>query len=164
MGNIQLLDETTGALKIVASRGFDTPFIEFFNSVRDDAARCGAVMSGRTRVIVEDVTTSTVFVGTRAQDVLREAGVRAVQSTPLVGRSGELVGMLSTHYRAARSPADRDLRVLDLLARQAADWIERTRNDEALRRAKETAEEASRLKTTSSRASATSCARRFPRC
>jgi PAS domain S-box-containing protein len=85
------------------------------------------------RVVIEDVTTSPVFAGTPALDVLLAAGVRAVQSTPLVGRSGQLVGMLSAHYRAPRRPLDRDLRVLDLLARQAADWIERTQAEEALR-------------------------------
>ena len=41
--------------------------------------------------------------------------------------------MLSTHYRSPRSPAERDLRILDLLARQAADWIERTQAEAALR-------------------------------
>jgi PAS domain S-box-containing protein len=51
----------------------------------------------------------------------------------LVGRSGRLVGMLSTHYRTPCRLADRDLHVLDLLARQAADWIERTLAEKALR-------------------------------
>ncbi len=41
--------------------------------------------------------------------------------------------MLSTHYRSPRSPAERDLPILDLLARQAADWIERTQAEAALR-------------------------------
>src|SRR5439155_134557 len=37
------------------------------------------------------------------------------------------------HYRMPRVPADRDLYVLDLLARQAADWIERIQAEEAMR-------------------------------
>jgi len=36
------------------------------------------------RVVVEDVTTSPVFAGTAALDVVLAAGVRAVQSTPLL--------------------------------------------------------------------------------
>jgi PAS domain S-box-containing protein len=43
-----------------------------------------------------------------------------------------LVGMLSTHYRTARRPVARDLGVLDMLARQAADWMERTQAEEAV--------------------------------
>jgi signal transduction histidine kinase/AmiR/NasT family two-component response regulator len=56
------------------------------------------------------------------------------------------VGVLSTHYRVPRLPADSDLHVLDLLARQAADWIERTHAEEALQGAKEAAEQANRIK------------------
>jgi GAF domain-containing protein len=61
------------------------------------------------------VSTSPVFAGMPALEVLLSAGVRAVQTTPLVGRSGRLVGMLSTHYRTAPRFVDRDLHVLDLL-------------------------------------------------
>ena len=83
------------------------------------------------RVVIEDVTKSEIFAGTPALDVLLAAGVRGVQSTPLVGRSGALVGMLSTHYRIPKRPANRDLALLDLLARQAADGIERIQIEEA---------------------------------
>jgi two-component system CheB/CheR fusion protein len=92
-------------------------------------------MKSHTRVVIENITNSTVFAGTPALDVLLSAGVRAVQSTPLVNRVGRIVGMLSTHYRTPRVPAERDLGLLDLLARQAADWIERARAEEALREA-----------------------------
>jgi signal transduction histidine kinase len=77
------------------------------------------------RVVVHDVESSAMFAGGPALAVLRAAGVRAVQSTPLVNRAGTVVGMLSTHYRNPLRPPERDLRVVDLLARQAADWIER---------------------------------------
>jgi signal transduction histidine kinase len=137
MGNIQLLDRGSGALKIEASRGFEAPFLEFFNAVHDGQAACGSAMKSGERVVIEDVIVSPVFVGTPELEAMLAAGVRAVQSTPLVGRSGQIVGMLSTHYRAPRRPADRDLRVLDLLARQAADWIERVQTEESLRVANE---------------------------
>jgi len=89
------------------------------------------------RVVVEDVTQHPEFVGKPALDVLLGAGVRAVQSTPLCARSGRLLGMLSTHSRTQRRPPERDLRLLDLLARQLADLVERSEAEEALRRAKE---------------------------
>src|ERR1700721_914472 len=60
------------------------------------------------------------------------AGAYAVQSTPLISRSGQLVGMFSTHYRNPRRPTDRELRLLDVLSRQAADLIERKRAEAAL--------------------------------
>ena len=65
--------------------------------------------------------------------VLLDAGVRAVQSTPLCSRSGILVGMLNTHYGAPHQFDQRESRILDLLVRQAADLIERSRAVTALR-------------------------------
>jgi CheY-like chemotaxis protein len=41
--------------------------------------------------------------------------------------------MLSTHYRIPCRPAERDLSLLDVLARQTADWVERTQAESALR-------------------------------
>jgi len=129
MGNIQFLD-TDGALRIAAHRGFSAPFQNFFEAVRHEEAACGSALSRRERVVVEDVANSPVFVGTPALEAMLEAEAHAVQSTPLVSRSGQLLGMFSTHYRTPRRPTDRDLRLVDLLARQAADLIERKRSEE----------------------------------
>ena len=58
-----------------------------------------------------------------------------MQSTPLVSREGRLVGVISTHWLRPHQPSERDLRLLDILARQAADLIERKQAAEALREA-----------------------------
>ena len=115
MGNIQLLEN--GVLTTVSQRGFETPFSE------------GAA-SG-TRVIVEDVATNSIY-DERTRAALLAAGVRALQSTPLISRSGQMVGMFSTHYRTPHRPTERELRLLDVLSRQAADLIERKRAEAAL--------------------------------
>jgi PAS domain S-box-containing protein len=125
MGNIQLLDD--GELKIAAHRGFGSPFLDFYDSVRSGEVACGMAAERGERVIVEDVASSPIFAGTRALGVMLGAGVLSVESTPLVTRGGQVVGVLSTHYRARRRPADRDLRLLDIVARQTADLIERQR-------------------------------------
>jgi PAS domain S-box-containing protein len=125
MGNIQLLERESDALKIVASRGFERPFVEFFDGLHAEHASLPDVVRGLERIVVANVATSPIFAGTPALNVLSDAGVRALQRTPLVTRAGRLLGMLSTHYRRPPGPDGRDLRVLDLLARQAADWIER---------------------------------------
>jgi PAS domain S-box-containing protein len=130
MGNIQLVDRSNNALRIVAARGFEKPFLDFFNAVHPGEASCGTAMMKGERTIIEDVTTSPVFEGTPALNALCAAGVRAVESTPLITRAGKIIGVLSTHYRAPHRPNDQDLHVLDLLARQAADWMERTWADE----------------------------------
>jgi PAS domain S-box-containing protein len=45
--------------------------------------------------------------------------------------------MISTHWKESHDPSERDLRLLDILARLAADLIERTRQDEEARRREE---------------------------
>jgi PAS domain S-box-containing protein len=138
MGNIQLLDPASRMLKVAAFRGHDRWWLDFFESVADGpGASCGAALQQGSRVLVEDVTKSPVFVGTPALEVQLRAGIRAVQSTPLYGSSGALVGMISTHYRAPHRPDERDLQLLDLLARQAADMIEHVRSEAALRESDE---------------------------
>jgi signal transduction histidine kinase len=137
MGNIQILDET-GGLEIAAHVGFTQPFLDFFSrvEVHTDSV-CGRALEARHRAIVEDVTTSEIFQNSPALAVLLSAGVRAVQSTPLFGRSGDLLGMLSTHYHAPRRIADTDQRWLDLLAGHAQQAIERIRTDRLLEAARQ---------------------------
>jgi PAS domain S-box-containing protein len=130
MGNIQLLEN--GVLKIVSQRGFKEPFLDFFNQVHEGQAACGSALRNRERVIVQDVAQSAVFAGSHARDVMLAAGALAVQSTPLISRSGQLLGMFSTHFRSPHTPTERELRLLDVLARQAADLIERKRAEAAL--------------------------------
>jgi two-component sensor histidine kinase len=67
------------------------------------------------------------------RDVLLAAGIQAGQSTPLITRSGKLVGMISTHWAKPHRPSERDLRMFDILARPTADLIERKRAGETQR-------------------------------
>jgi PAS domain S-box-containing protein len=151
MGNIQLLEE--GALRIAAQHGFEPPFLNSFDVVHEGLAACGVALLHGKRIVVEDITESPIFVGTPALDVLLAANVRAVQSTPLVSHSGLVLGMFSTHYRVPHQPSERELRMLDLLARQAADLIEHRQAEklreellERERAARSDAERAARLK------------------
>jgi signal transduction histidine kinase/ActR/RegA family two-component response regulator len=130
MGTIQLGDVRTGHLEIAVQRGFEAEFLHFFATVHEHGAACGTAMATAQRVIVEDVAQHPIFAGTDAQGVLLRAGVRAVQSTPLWGRPGELLGMLSTYYRRPHRPDERDLQLLDVLSRLAADYIERVRAEQ----------------------------------
>ena len=125
MGNLQVADPATGALRIVVSRGFGAAFLTFFAVVQgsDDSA-CGAALKQAGRVIVSDVTRSEIFMGNRSGEVLCEASVRAVQSTPILGRTGRLIGMISTHRRSVGMPSHDELARLDSVVRRAADEIE----------------------------------------
>jgi PAS domain S-box-containing protein len=133
-GNIQLLDVNRGALIIEAQRGFKQDFLDFFREVSasDDSA-CGRALRSGERIIVEDVEIDAP--SAPMLHVIRAANYRAVQSTPLNGRGGKPLGIISTHFRSVHRPSEHELRRLDLYARQASDFIERCRADEALHRA-----------------------------
>jgi PAS domain S-box-containing protein len=136
-GNIQLLDAESSDLRIVAHRGFPDWWLEFWNNVSRGQGVCGTALERGERVIVEDVERSPIFAGRPALEIQRRVGVRAVQSTPLVSRSGKPLGMFSTHWREPGRPDERSLRLLDLLARHAADIAERAQAEEALRASEE---------------------------
>ena len=122
-GTIQFVDPVSSALRIVAQRGFPQWWVDFWNNVPVGQGSCGVSLERRGRVIVENVEQSPIF-AVAALEMQLKAGVRAVQSTPLISRSGKPLGMFSTHYRKPQRPDEGTLRILDLLARQAADVIE----------------------------------------
>jgi signal transduction histidine kinase len=93
---------------------------------------CSRALRDNERVVVADVEACEFMAGTQDQQEYRRSGIRAVQSTPLRSRSGRPLGMLSTHWRTPHGPTEEDFRFFDVLARQAADLIERTLADEAL--------------------------------
>src|SRR5262249_56124491 len=102
----------------------------FWESVYlDSASTCGLALSAGCRVVVPDVETCDFMAGTADLDEYRRSNIRAVQSTPLLSRSGQLLGMISTHWHEPHQPTEIVLRRLDVLARQAADLIERSRTE-----------------------------------
>ena len=128
LGNVQLLDEARQTLVIRAHRGFEQPFLDAFAAVTaaDDSA-CGRALRSGERALVEDIEVDAAYAPLRP--AARAAGYRAVVSTPLTGRSGRLLGVLSAHFRTPQRPGEHTLRLLDLYARQAADFVERLQAD-----------------------------------
>ena len=129
-GNLQLFNSETGTLAIAAQRGFEASFLEFFEYVRDDASACATAMRSGERVIVENVASGQIFAEQASKNVLMDAGVQAVISTPLMSSTGNLLGMISAHFGEPHQPEERELRLLDLFARQIADFLERKRAEE----------------------------------
>jgi PAS domain S-box-containing protein len=132
-GNVQIFDADTQELQIVSHRGFPDWWLAFWNKVHAGSGVCGTALKRGERIVVENVETSPIFAGKPALDIQLRAGVHAVQSTPLMSRSGGPLGMISTHFKKPGRPSDRVLRLLDLLARQAADVIDRIKDQDALR-------------------------------
>ena len=125
MGMLQVCNGSEQPLVTVARRGLDDDFVSHAN---DNATIDGTCADGRQPpppVIVEDVTKSQLFADSPALDVQLRAGVRALQSVPLIGRSGRTIGILTTHFRAPFEADDRKARLFDLVAREIAQIMER---------------------------------------
>jgi PAS domain S-box-containing protein len=137
-GNLQLLDPSSGALVIAAQRGFDKPFLEYFEHVDvKEASACAAAWRAGRQVIIDDVLESEVFAGQPSQKVLLEEVIRSVISTPLMSDNGQFAGMLSTHFVQPRRPDKRELQLMELLATKAANYLERKDAEETRMRQEE---------------------------
>jgi PAS domain S-box-containing protein len=132
-GSVRLLDPQRGVLALAAQRGFDPAFAERFQEVRLENDEASRALHAGERLVIEDLDHSPGF----AAYLSFVPGVRALQTTPLIGRDGSLLGVLSTHFSKVHRSAEQDLQRLDLYARQAADFIARVRIDEALRLSEE---------------------------
>jgi PAS domain S-box-containing protein len=138
MASMQLFDPKRNQLQLLAWKGFHPQSAIFWEWVYlDSASTCGMALSAGSRVVVPDIETCDFMVGTADLDEYRRSNIRAVQSTPLVSRTGQLLGMISTHWRELHQPSKPALQRLDILARQAADLIERGRAEAALRESNE---------------------------
>jgi DNA-binding NarL/FixJ family response regulator len=102
-GTVQPFDTTNGVLRVVAQHGFQTEFLNFFDTVSDSKeCVCGAAMKRRSRLVVTDVATDPRFTD-ESRGVLLRANVRSVQSSPLIDSLGRFIGMISTHWRCPES-------------------------------------------------------------
>lgn len=130
-GCVQIYEEQEGGLKIITHRGLGEPFLKYADVVTSGIMTSGAALERRTRVVTPDLEDPQLL--TKAEILLaRGENIRSAQSTPLISCTGKIYGMLCTHYAGHHVFSERELRMLDLLARQAADFIERKRSELAL--------------------------------
>jgi len=111
-GNVQIVDPFTGSLVLVLQTGFSDEFLEYFAVVDDNGSACGRTAMQHAQTVIGDVNTDPGFAPHR--EIAAASSFRAVQSTPLVEQSGQIVGVLSTHYPRPYVPPARDL---DLMRR-----------------------------------------------
>jgi len=139
-GTIQLLcpkDDPSGhggELQLLHHHGLSPEAAGFWQWVSPRAySSCTQALKFGQRAIIPDFETWDEIAGSEDLLAFRRTGIRSAQTTPLLSRSGELLGMISTHWTHPHEPSQRDLRLLDILARQAADLLERTISEEQQR-------------------------------
>lgn len=124
--SIQELDGADSRLKLLAHTGFHPESAAFWARVDVDAGSvCGRALAAQKRVVVPDIDEFAAEPHELAP--FRKSAIMSVQSTPLVASSGHIVGMMSTHWNRPHQPSADSYRFFDVLARLAADFMERAR-------------------------------------
>ncbi|MGH7057413.1 MAG: HWE histidine kinase domain-containing protein [Acetobacteraceae bacterium] len=131
---MQEFNDATGTLRLAAWYGLNPEAMALRENVSlDRPSLCASVMAARRRVIIDDVEVSDLAENAAEIEYFRKAQIRAVQCTPLVSRSGRLLGLLATHWQEPHTPEEDELGLLDVLARQAADLVVQKRGEEDMR-------------------------------
>jgi GAF domain-containing protein len=131
---VHLEPGTKGKLKLLGHRGFSAQAAKRWEWVgQDSRTTCGEALRTGRRIDVPDVRKCDFMAGSEDLKTFLDAGIHAAQTFPLVSRSGVLLGMVTTYWRKPHELSVSELRALDVLARLAADLIERTQAEEALR-------------------------------
>jgi hypothetical protein len=122
-GKIRVYDPLAAALVIRAQRGFSEEFVESFAAVREDEViACARAFRLKHRITVPDIALDGQSKAFRA--AAKAEGFKAMQSTPLIGTRGRVIGTLSTHYDRVHHPSSAASLVLDHWAHKAAAVIE----------------------------------------
>jgi GAF domain-containing protein len=123
---------TGGELLLLGFRGFNPQAAKFWEWVRADSkSTCGLALRDTRRVIAADISRCEFMADSEDQQVYLQTGILACQTTPLISGAGNVVGMISTHWRTPHQPSKQELRDFDLLARDAAERIERCRREKS---------------------------------
>ncbi|HEX7370232.1 MAG TPA: ATP-binding protein [Rhodanobacteraceae bacterium] len=135
-GCIQLVSEDGARLEMYAWRGWDEHgrFVQHFLRGGSENA-CDAARRNRQRLIIEDIEKFQPLAGTADREVALAEAIRATQHTPVFGRNGDLLGVLSSQFRKPHRPSDEQLEFIDMLAWTAAGFIERHKAEKSLREA-----------------------------
>jgi PAS domain S-box-containing protein len=132
LGVSQNLNSQTDTLALV-----DTAF----------ASASAQALERKARVIIPDLEAWQVVDDPGYIYDYRRTGIRAMQSTPLITVNGRPVGIISTYWRHPHNPTENELAQLDVLGRQAADLIDRSRAEAALRESEDRLRQALSIQT-----------------
>jgi signal transduction histidine kinase/DNA-binding response OmpR family regulator len=125
LGVLMRYDPQRHDLYPAAGRGFPDDHLQQVGRVPLGQGACGSAVARRVSVLIEDADTDPLAVSCR--QTFRSAGIRAVHSTPLLSRGGDIIGTVAACFRAPHRPSDRQLRLVELYTRQAATVLDNAR-------------------------------------
>jgi anti-anti-sigma factor len=121
LASAHLAERTTGALRIVAQRGFTDPLLDYFEVMSEDESVCGRDLGMGQPVWIPDLARSSILADTPALDLLLDAGFRALASVPIHATDGHLLGVLFVHHRLVSHCTHAQMAGLEQLGRSVTD-------------------------------------------
>ena len=146
MCSILLVSPDGKTLRHAAAPSLPAEFCAAINGapVGPAVGSCGTAVYRAAPVVVTDIATDPLWAGWR--DVALAVGLRACWSTPLLSRTGTVIGAFAVYRRMPYTPSDADRSIVARLSASAAVAIQRSLLVDALVTEKERAQEASRAK------------------
>lgn len=123
-GILSLYDPVSGCLCPNASIGFSQAALKTVQYVKPemDVGACGTAFATKKRAIIEDVETDFRFAC--YLPFARMTGFKAVHSTPILTKTGDILGVISVQFKGCRKPTHHEMQLADLCARHAAEAID----------------------------------------
>ena len=120
LGMLLLLPERSSkTLQVATFAGFTAEQIKSFGDLP------ASFFSPDRRVLIEDIDKAGTYFP--FVDAAAQVGFRSVFSTPIVNTHGEALGVVVTFFRKPHSPSDRQSRLVELYALQAANALDNAR-------------------------------------
>jgi PAS domain S-box-containing protein len=124
-GVLRFYEPETEELVVVASTGIGQEYLDILQRAPARAGVWGRAFAEGRPFISEDVETDPAFEGFR--EAALAGRYRAVYTSPLITRRGDIIGTIATHFRQPRKPSDREMRLIELYALEASDVIDNAR-------------------------------------
>lgn len=150
--SILLLDEDGVHIHPIAAPNMPAVYAAALEglSIGPAVGSCGTAMYTKEAVIVTDILTDPLWAPYK--QLLEPHGFRACWSTPIFLNRDAVLGSFAMYYREVRSPGPFELELMSVASHIAGIAIERTRNEETLRRYQQELEDLVRERTAELRA------------
>lgn len=135
-GCLQLVDDDQEHLTMIIAQGLSDRFVKYFHTVDMHTGTCGKAFQQK-RQVIQIFREAPDSEGKPFYKILREEGIVLEQSMPLIASSGRFVGVINIYYSSIRKVTERESRMLEMLARIAADKINENKIQETLRKSEE---------------------------
>lgn len=130
---IHLLDDSGNEMTLEAYRNLDPQSLKYWHRItKDNTTSCGQAFQKWERIIISDIDDATALINQSDYEAYQVAGIKAMQSTPMVSRRGKKMGIISTCWRNPHYPSAHKINLFDAVVRQVADLIESREAEELL--------------------------------